>query len=135
MPHRLHIPCFTDAQKIALVEGAEQTALRYCCPVYLVGSSLVSEYPNDIDIFIAVSEDTYLRLFTNYNKLSQSEEDHMQNILDMKIQVAKIYQKQKVYFESRIKGWDFDIKFQNIEQFKQHSDNSLRLDSVYSKVW
>ena len=131
----LHIPCLSDKQKTKLVEAAEQTALRFCAPVYLVGSSLWNQYPNDLDIYVAVKSDSYLRMFTNYNKYSESEEDHMKNILDMKIQQAKIYKKQKEYFEERIRGWDFDIKFQSKEQFLQHKEDNLRLDFVYSNLW
>lgn len=131
----IQIPCLTEKQTTELVEAAEQVALRFCCPVYLVGSAIDYEYPNDIDIYIACTGDTYIKLFTNYNKKTESEEDHIDNIRAMKIQQAKIYQKQKIYFEDRIKGWDFDIKFQNIDQFLQHEGNSIRLDYVYKTVW
>lgn len=101
----IKIPCLTGK----LVEASEQVALRFCCPVYLIGSSIESLYPNDIDIMIACSGDTYLRLFTNYNRKTESDSDHIGNIKEMKIQQAKIYQKQKLYFESKMKGWDFEI--------------------------
>ncbi len=134
-PHELEIPCLSNRQKVDIVEASEQTALRFCAPVFMVGSALDSEYPNDIDIFIGLEGDAYIRLFCNYNRLSESDNDHFKNMKEMKIQQAKIYKKQKQYFESRVKGWDFDIKFQNIEQFMQHKDKKLRLDYVYSEVW
>jgi hypothetical protein len=84
---------------------------------------------------IACTGDAYLRMFTNYNRKTESDEDHLGNIDAMKIQQAKIYKKQKDYFESRVKGWDFDVKFQNIEQFLQHSGNNIRLDTIYKTVW
>lgn len=134
---KIDIPCLTDTQKIALIEAAEQTALRYCAPVYLVGSSLSSLYPRDLDIFIAVKGDSYLRLFTNYNKKTEHEGEgcHTKNAVAMQVQQARIYQKNKAYFESKVKGWDFDVKFQNIDQFLQHKGDKLRLDLVYEKLW
>lgn len=135
MNENVHIPSFTGKQTRELIEASEQVALRFCAPVYLVGSATHSVFPNDVDIFIAVSSESYLRLFTNYNRKTESEQDHLKNIDAMKIQQAKIYKKQKDYFESRIKGWDFDVKFQNIEQFKQHKDKKVRLDYIYKEVW
>lgn len=133
-PYEVEIPCLTKTQIRELVEAAHQTALRFCSPVYLVGSSVKSLYPNDIDLFIAVPGDTYLRLFTNYNRNSESE-DHILNIQRMQIQQARILQKQKKYFESQVKGWDFDIKFQHSEAFLQHSGERIRLDFIYEGVW
>lgn len=133
-PYEIEIPCLSKIQRRELVECAHQTALRYCSPIYLVGSALTSEYPNDIDLFIAVPGATYLRLMTNYNRANESE-DHMLNIQRMSIQQARLYQKQKRYFESKIKGWDFDIKFQNVESFMKHDGLRMRLDFLYEGVW
>ena len=134
MSEKLYFPCFTEKQTKRLVEAAEQVALRFCAPVYLVGSATFSQYPNDIDIFIAVSSASYLRLFCNYNRATESE-DHLQNMKEMQIQQAKIYKKQKDYFESCVKGWDFDVKFQVFEQFQQGIGTKIRLDTIYKKVW
>lgn len=131
----IHLPAFKGTQKKILVEASEQVALRFCSPVYLVGSSIWNLYPNDIDIYIAVNEQTYLRLFTNYNRATESEENHLQNMRDMRVQQAKIYKKQKEYFMNRIKGWDFDVKFQDVRQFKQHKENKVRLDTVFKELW
>ena len=131
----IKIPCLTGTQTKVLIEAAEQMALRFCSPVYLVGSAIGNVYPNDIDIYIAVSGESYIRLFSNYNRKTESESNHLQNIKDMQIQQAKIYQKQKVYFEERIKGWDFDIKFQNIDQFVQHKGKTIRLDFIFKEMW
>ncbi len=131
----LDIKCLNGQQQRRLIESAEQTALRFCAPVYLVGSAINNLYPNDIDIFIAVKGETYLRLFTNYNKKTESQTDHLQNMKDMQIQQARIYRKQKEYFESQIKGWDFDVKFQVIDSFIQHTGERIRLDTVYSDLW
>jgi hypothetical protein len=134
-PHEVEIPCLSKDQKQSLVEAAHQTALRFCSPIYLVGSALESEYPNDIDLYIAVPGHTYLRLFTNYNRSTESSDDHYINSQRMQIQQARIYQKQKQYFESKVKGWDFDIKFQNHDQFVKHEGKRLRLDFIYEGVW
>lgn len=129
------IMCLTDEQIEKLVFASEQTALRFNCPVYLVGSALSTMYPNDIDIYIACSSNTYMRLFTNFGRKSESLEDHVANMNDMKIQQAKMYKKQKDYFESHIKGWDFDVKFENIDSFMQRKGKKLRLDEIYNKLW
>lgn len=131
----IHLPAFTSQQKDTLVECAEQLALRFCAPVFLVGSAIDNYYPNDIDIYIAVNETTYLRLFTNYNRLSESKDDHVKNIEAMKLQQAKIYRKQKEYFMERILGWDFDVKFQNYQAFSQHKGQKIRLDLAYLRIW
>jgi hypothetical protein len=129
------VKCLTPQQRVALVEAAEQTALRYCAPVYLVGSATWNMYPNDIDIYIAVQEQTYLRLFTNFGKASESESDHMKNMEDMKLQQARLYKKNKEYFEKRVKSWDFDVKFEHINQFLQHKGDRVRLDTLYMHLW
>jgi len=131
----IEIPCLTGKQTQALIEAAEQVALRFCSPVFLVGSAVEKIHPNDIDIYVAVNGQTYLRLFTNYGRKTESESDHVKNMDDMKIQQAKIYKKQKDYFESKVKAWDFDIKFQNLEQFLKHDGKRIRLDYIYSNVW
>ena len=134
----LNIPCLTDTQIIALIECAEQTALRFCAPVYLVGSAVSKLYPNDIDLYVAVKGDSYIRLFANYNRKTEAKDSHgchTENIKAMQIQQAKIIRKQKEYFESKIKGWDFDIKFQIIETFVQHKGERIRLDRIYEGLW
>ncbi len=131
----VEIPCLSKSQRRDLVEASHQVALRFCSPVYLVGSALDSEYPNDLDIYVAVPGETYLRLFTNYNRASQSKEDHILNIQRMSIQQARLYQKQKQYFESKVKGWDFDVKFQIVDQFVKHEGKKLRLDFIFDGVW
>lgn len=130
----IQIPCLNKEEIETLIFSAVQVALRFSCPVFLVGSAVDSAFPNDIDIYCAIKGDAYLRLFTNYGRKSQSD-DHMENCRMMKIQMAKIYKKQKEYFESKIKGWDFDVKFQIIDQFMKHEGKRIRLDSVYEGVW
>jgi hypothetical protein len=129
------IPCLTEEQKEKLIEAAEQTALRFCAPVYLVGSALTKTDPNDIDIYVAVDEQTYLRLFTNYGKKAESESDHVFNMKAMQVQQAKIYKKQKEYYYSKVKSWDFDIKFQVREPFLKVDAPRIRLDAIYEGVW
>jgi hypothetical protein len=131
----LDIPCLTKPQQKKLIEAAEQMALRFCAPVFLVGSAVSKMYPNDIDIYIAVTGESYLKLFTNYGKKTESETDHVANIEDMQRQQAKIYKKQKDYFESRVNGWDFDVKFQNKEAFLKHEGERIRLDMVFVELW
>lgn len=129
------IRCLTKKQIEGLMFAAQQTALRFCCPVYLVGSAVDSMYPNDIDIYIVVESDTYMRLFTNFNRLSESETDHMKNSRDMLIQQAKMYRKQKKYFEGRVNSWDFDVKFESKESFFKREGKRIRLDTIYEGLW
>lgn len=129
------LPCLTHQQMRRLIESAEQIALRFCSPVYLVGSAVSKKFPNDIDIYVACNGETYLRLFTNYGRLTESKNDHLKNMKAMQVQQAKIIKKQKEYFCSQIKGWDFDIKFQVIDSFMQHQGKRIRLDEIYKEVW
>lgn len=131
----IELKCLTKEQQEKLIHCAEQTALRFCSPVYLVGSAVNSEYPNDIDLIIAVSGETYRRLFANYNRRTESQEDHLGNCNAMSVQQAKIYKKQKEYFEKNIKGWDFDVKFQIKEQAIEQKGEKIRLDTIYESVW
>ena len=130
-----HLRCLSGHQKKLFVEACEQIALRFCSPVYLVGSAIDSLYPNDIDLYVVTNEQTYLRMFTNYNKMTESEEDHLANVKAMQVQQAKIYKKQKDYLMERIKGWDFDVKFQYKKHFIQHLDEQVRMDMVYKELW
>ena len=51
--NNIKVPCLTNEQVKSLIEAADAVSLRFNAPVFLVGSAVKSERPNDIDIYIA----------------------------------------------------------------------------------
>jgi predicted nucleotidyltransferase len=100
----------------SLKMACHEIAIRFLCPVYLVGSFLTNPVEaSDIDIIIVMSEDRFKRLFGevhfNYHQL-------------------KWRNKQKAYLEDHLRTWDIDFKPQTPKVFESWDGDILRLDTV-----
>jgi hypothetical protein len=93
---------------------ADTLAIRFFCPVYLVGSFITKGFEAlDIDIIMVMSEDRIMRLF-------RSKECN-----DRKLRFIK---KQKAAFEDVLKDYDIDFKVQSEDSFNKRTGPRVRLD-------
>lgn len=105
-----------DAKILCLKACADETAIRFLSPLYLVGS--FATWPNeakDIDILMVTTKDRFIRLF--------GEEEFN----DRQFQFRK---KQKLDFEMHLTSADIDFKVVTMEQFIRHKGKKLKLDKI-----
>jgi len=98
--------------------AADQTAIRFLSPVYLVGSFISNKkHALDIDIVLVLTEDRFHRLFNRDGRILNDR-------------VFNFRKKQKLYFEKIIKYYDIDFKVQRIWEFEEIKKKKLKLDSI-----
>ncbi len=114
-----------------LVKAATECASRFMAPIYLVGSSLVSNDPLDVDIIMVLDHRQYWKLFGCTPKDFQ-ELYHNSIYYGPYERMARLVKKQKKFFEAFLGGMDVDFKVQTKEDFEskaKHSKN-VRIDQL-----
>lgn len=112
-----------------LVLAATECASKFSAPVYLVGSSLVSENPLDIDIVLVLNhrqyfnimgctEDTFQELFTGFI------------LHGPYLRYSRLIKKQKAYFEGFLGCADVDFKIQIESKFSKKTGLRVRIDQL-----
>lgn len=105
-----------DPILFSLKGAANELAIRFLCPVYLVGSFLTNpKEALDIDVIFVMNEKRMKRLFGDIHFNDKQ---------------LKWRRKQKIYLEDHLRTYDFDVKVQLPKQFDYYSEPSMRLDSV-----
>lgn len=95
---------------------AENIAIRFNCPLYLVGSFIsIGIDAMDIDIIMPMSEDRMMRLFKS-------------NVFNDRW--FKFILKQKEYMEEHLRDWDIDFKVQSKQKFDKIKEQRIKLTKI-----
>lgn len=99
--------------------AADETAIRFLSPVYLVGSYIKNpEKAKDIDIYMVTTKARFFRLFGPDDSGDQMD------------RIFRFRKKQKLYFENYITDKDIDFKITTTEHFFKNKEDKLKLDNI-----
>lgn len=100
---------------ILLKKLANNVALRFYCPIYLVGSYLENKSEAlDVDLIMVATEERIVRLFGSK---------------DFNDKWFRFLWKQKKYFEDHLTMFDIDFKIQSLEHFNKMVGKRIKLDT------
>lgn len=119
------IPGLSNFESIVLQLSADGVAMRFCSPVYLIGSSLEHGKPLDIDIVIVVTKMQFFHLVGVFEK-EYHESLTKNEVTEARLRMARLTKKYRESFEGV--NLDVDLKFQTHEKFFSHNGERLRLD-------
>lgn len=125
-------PCMDGWAITELCRLSNNMALRFHCPLFLVGSALTRKHPLDIDIMMVTHD-------TQYNRILGPYEDHIHEHIDYKIgyfhrRWMRFLMKQKEYYEHSLchyVNFEVDFKMQRFDRFYHPGFESMpkqRLD-------
>jgi len=99
-----------------LIMAANETAIRFLCPVYLVGSYIEKlDNARDIDILMVTTQKRFERFFGKEYSLERD---------------LYFRKKEKIYFETYINDMDIDFKIVTIENFISKDGKKIKLDTI-----
>jgi hypothetical protein len=123
----IETPGLDTFERVALQMAAAAMAMRFCCPVFLVGSCMEKREAADIDLIMVVSNKQMIRLFGATKK--QMLDSHKINEFDASyFKWAKFTKKYKHFFEDSGLSMDVDFKIQTPEEFAEQKGPRARLD-------
>jgi len=102
-----------------LKQCADEMAIRFLSPMYLVGSYVDKhETAKDIDLLLVVTDTRFKRLFG-----AEEDSNHMQRVFEFR-------KKQKLYFEMYIQNMDIDFKVVTLDGLVAVKKKRIKLDSL-----
>lgn len=121
LPPKVSVPILGDYGSHTLCQLANNTALRFGAPVFLVGSALTSKEPLDIDIVMQVFDNQYDRIIAPESETNWAY--HSGKIDNGWKRWLRFQMKQKEYFESGLRPWniEIDFKIQRFNLFYAHT--------------
>lgn len=125
------VPCLDNFAWHDLVCRSTNTAMRFCAPIYLVGSALTHKEPLDLDIIMVVPEKQFTKLMGgSKQKYDRAWQLQAVNRSPEWRRYARFIKKQRDYFYSYTHVYDIDFKIQEEVAFKKTKGKKLRLDQL-----
>jgi len=126
------IACLSPLMNKLMICAACNIAMRFCAPVYVVGSSIIYDNPLDIDIILVVSEKQFKNLIGTTGEINTAYINNEPS--PAYLRWARFTMKQKRYFEERVSEWDIDFKITTRKQFFKVQGRKIRLD-VFKSIF